>query len=119
MSKIKEIFNDFSNEDKLIKELSFDRGNKRNAFLIALGVSLFFILPFGFMIHNLLFLGNYEITKFLVVIIIFILVFVSRFVYYDVLKYYNKEVRNIKLVSGHILYLILTTILSIMIIIIL
>lgn len=118
MAKLKQYFNDFINEDSKIKELTFEKGNKRNAILIALAITCFFILPFAFMIGNLLFLGNYTITKILLVVVFAILFLLPRFIYLDILKHYNKEMKNIKFIPGHIVYGLGALLLSILVIVI-
>lgn len=118
MSKIKKYFNDLNEMEDKLKLINYIKYSKIKSIGISLLITLFFLLPFFFMIYNLLYLGNYGIIKCLGIIIVIILILVPNFVYYDVLKHYNKEVSEIDLKPNRILWLVLTIVLVLVLIIV-
>ncbi len=119
MSKIKMFFDNIKKEDEVLKSIEYKVNSKRNAILVALGITLFFLLPFIFMIHNLLFLGNYDIIKVLGIFVMLIIFLLPRFIYLDVLKYYNEELKKFNFKAGHIMYFMCSLLVIILLFIVL
>lgn len=117
MLSIKELLKESVEESKKLNEIEISSNNKLKARLISILIPLFFVVPLFLMVINLLFLGNYDLGMILISLIIWIYVFLSHFVYYDVLKYYNKEIKEIKFRTDRILLFICCTIITIVLLV--
>lgn len=115
MSKIKQFVGHFKFELKRLSEIETKPKSVRNCLLIAIAVTALFLLPFLFILVNLFFLGNYTLIKLNITIIVFILCLVPRCVYYDALKHYNEEIKEINFKAGHVVWMFSALIASVVI----
>lgn len=93
MAELKRTFKEEKNE---YKKVVAKPNAKLIAQLIAVGIALFFTIPFYFMVGNLfIFINISKIIIFPVIMIYAILSSGRRWVYYDILKNYHEEFKNI------------------------
>lgn len=101
MSFLKELYKENVEESDKLKSIKFKKHSKLKSKLISYAIGLFFFIPVLCIIINLLIIGNYSLGKVMIVIGILIIMIIPHFVYYDVLKYYNEEVKDVKLRIEH------------------